>query len=125
MVSSAPVEAVIDGLPASGTALGLDQTHRLGWFACIQMRVRLIGFWPLDWSLALRRFLDLGRETCFGANQKLIQLVIHAAGAAPFDSRRYVLQLDDQFAYANYHAGPGIVLRHYVAPARHKLSNTS
>jgi hypothetical protein len=32
-----------------------------------------------------------------------------------------VLQLDDQFVYADWYAGPQIVLRHYVGPVRHKF----
>ena len=48
---------------------------------------------------------------------------MHANGVQPFDPRRFVLQLDDQFIYPDKYAGPEIVLRHYVQPVRHKFWN--
>jgi hypothetical protein len=43
------------------------------------------------------------------------------AGAAPFDSAKFVLQLDDQFEWRDRYAGRDLVLRHYVNPVRHKF----
>ena len=76
---------------------------------------------PLDWSLGIRRFLELEGEPNFFTNQTIVHLVMHANGALPLDPKRYVLQLDDQFIYADRHAGPHLVLRHYVNPVRHKF----
>src|SRR5450432_2584378 len=77
----------------------------------------------LDWSLGVCRFLELDAAPSFFTNQTITHLVMHANGVRPFDPRRFVLQLDDQFIYPDKYAGPGIVLRHYVQPARHKFWN--
>jgi hypothetical protein len=78
---------------------------------------------PLDWSLGIRRLLELEGEPNFFTNQTIVHLVMHANGALPFDEKKYVLQLDDQFIYPDRHAGPHLVLRHYVNPVRHKFWN--
>lgn len=76
---------------------------------------------PLDWSLGIRRFLELEGEPNFFTNQTIVHLVMHANGALPLDATRYVLQLDDQFIYPDRYASPYLVLRHYVNPVRHKF----
>lgn len=76
---------------------------------------------PLDWSLGIRRFLDLEGEPNFFTNQTIVHLVMHANGALPLDATKYVLQLDDQFIYPDRYASPHLVLRHYVNPVRHKF----
>ncbi len=78
---------------------------------------------PLDWSLAIERFLALEGEPTFFTNQTLTHLVMHANGAQPLDPRRWVLQLDDQFVFPDRHSSPALVLRHYVNPVRHKFWN--
>ena len=83
----------------------------------------LMLFRPLDWSLGIRRFLELEGEPNFFTNQTIVHLVMHANGALPFDEKKYVLQLDDQFIRPDRHAGPHLVLRHYVNPVRHKFWN--
>lgn len=79
---------------------------------------------PLDWSLAIQRFLELNSEPNFFTNQTLVHLVMHANGAVPLDPVRYVLQLDDQFIYRDRYASRRLVLRHYVNPVRHKFWTT-
>jgi hypothetical protein len=75
----------------------------------------------LDWSLGVRRFLELEGEPNFFTNQTIAHLVMHANGARPFDPSKYLVQLDDQFVYQDRHAGPALALRHYVNPVRHKF----
>ncbi|MFN2508784.1 MAG: hypothetical protein ABR589_08430 [Chthoniobacterales bacterium] len=75
----------------------------------------------LDWSDAIARFLELPGPPNFFTNQTMTHLAMHANGAKPFDPRKFVLQLDDQFVYADRYAGPDLVLRHYVNPVRHKF----
>ena len=75
----------------------------------------------LDWSLALARFMELEGEPTFFTNQTLTHLAMHANGASPLDSQKFVLQLNDQFIYPDRYASPGLVLRHYVNPVRHKF----
>ena len=75
----------------------------------------------LDWSVSVERFLELRGEPTFFTNQTMTHLTMHTNGAAPFDSREYVLQLDDQFIYPDRYADPRIALRHYVNPVRHKF----
>lgn len=76
---------------------------------------------PLNWSIGIRRFLELEGEPNFFTSQTIVHLVMHANGALPLDATRYVLQLDDQFIYPDRHASPYLVLRHYVNPVRHKF----
>ncbi len=81
---------------------------------------------PLDWSLAAERWAALGPgvEADFFSEQTLCHLTLHAAGAAPLDPARWVLDLDDQTVWADRSAGRAIALRHYVAPVRHHFWNT-
>src|SRR2546423_8217187 len=81
----------------------------------------LLLFQKLGWSLSVQRFLETPGEPNFFTNQTMTHLTMHANGAAPFDSRKYVLQLDDQFVYPDRYAAPQIALRHYVNPVRHKF----
>jgi hypothetical protein len=84
----------------------------------------LVLFEKLDWALAICRFLELPGSPDFFTNQTMTHLTMHANGALPLDSRRYVLQLDDQFVYGDRYASNGLVLRHYVNPVRHKFWTT-
>jgi hypothetical protein len=84
----------------------------------------LLLFRSLDWSLAIARFLELNGAPNFFTNQTMTHLTMQANGALPFDHRKYVLQLDDQFVYGDRYAGKSLVLRHYVNPVRHKLWTT-
>ena len=81
----------------------------------------LLLFRKLDWSASVRRFLELEGEPNFFTNQTMTHLAMHANGAAPFDPRKYVLQLDDQFIFPDRYANPAIAVRHYVNPVRHKF----
>jgi len=81
----------------------------------------LLLFEKLDWSLGIDRFLKLEGKPNFFTNQTITHLTMHANGARPFDSVKYVLQLDDQFIYPDRYAGAALALRHYVNPVRHKF----
>ena len=81
----------------------------------------LLLFRKCDWSASLERFLELEGAPTFFTNQTITHLAMHQNAAVPFDSSRYVLQLDDQFMFSDRYAGAGLVLRHYVNPVRHKL----
>jgi len=75
----------------------------------------------LDWSLGIKRLVELEGEPDFFTTQTLVQLVMQANGALPFNEEKYVLRLDDQFAYADFYASSRVALRHYVHPVRHKF----
>lgn len=81
----------------------------------------LLFFERLDWTVALRRFLELDGLPTFFTNQTMTHLTMHANGATALDDRKYVLQLDDQFVYPDRYASRDLVLRHYVNPVRHKF----
>jgi hypothetical protein len=81
----------------------------------------LLLFQPLDWSLSVQRFLELDGAPNFFTNQTMTHLTMHANGARPFDPRKYLLELDDQFVYPDRHVHSGVALRHYVNPVRHKF----
>ncbi len=80
-------------------------------------------FWrqKLDWASSLERFLEMPGDPVFFTNQTLTHLAMHANGAQPLDSRKFLLQLDDQFAYSDFHTNPQRIMRHYVNPVRHKF----
>jgi hypothetical protein len=81
----------------------------------------LFFFEKLDWTLALRRLLELDGLPAFFTNQTMTHLTMHASGAMALDDRKYVLQLDDQFFHPDCYASPDLALRHYVSPVRHKF----
>ena len=81
----------------------------------------LMLFKKLDWSLSIKRFLELAAPPNFFTNQTMTHLTMHANGASPFDERKYILQLDDQFEFRHRHISGDIALRHYVNPVRHKF----
>jgi hypothetical protein len=78
-------------------------------------------FRKLDWSLSIRRFLELEGEPTFFTNQTMTHLTMHQNGATPFDPAKYVVQLDDQCVFSDRYAGASLALRHYVNPVRHKF----
>jgi len=84
----------------------------------------LLFFEKLDWAPAICRFLKIQGPPDFFTNQTITHLTMHASGALPFDHRKYVLQLDDQFIYPDRYASPSLALRHYVNPVRHKFWTT-
>ncbi len=84
----------------------------------------LLLFEKLDWTLGVRRLLELPGLPNFFTNQTMTHLTMHASGASPLDGKKYVLQLDDQFVYPDLHAGRDLALRHYVNPVRHKFWTT-
>lgn len=84
----------------------------------------LLLFRRLDWSFGVSRFVELDGDPNFFTNQTLTHLVMHANRASAFDPAKYVLQLDDQFVYADQHANAALALRHYVNPVRHKFWTT-
>lgn len=91
-----------------------EQTHPVNTGVALLFR-------PLDWSLAVERFLELSGPPTFFTNQTMTQLAMHRSGAVPLDPVKYVLQLDDQFIYPDRYASDSLALRHYVNPVRHKL----
>jgi len=78
----------------------------------------------IDWSKSVGRLLELEGAPNFFTNQTMTHLAMTAAGAVAFDPKKFVLQLDDQFEFADRYAGPDLVLRHYVNPVRHKFWST-
>src|SRR5205085_6087128 len=81
----------------------------------------LLLFQKLDWSLGLERLEMLNDTPSFFTTQTVTHLCLHANGAVPFDPRKFVLQVDDQFIYRDRYADRSIAIRHYVNPVRHKF----
>jgi hypothetical protein len=79
----------------------------------------------LDWSPALHRLAKRRWKPRTFTGQTIVHLTLHKAGARPFDPRRYVVATDDRDATDDLHAGPDVVLRHYVTPVRHKFWRTA
>jgi hypothetical protein len=119
-LTSAPAFYLEDGLDFSVDARILRGPHETSHPVNAGLLLLLR---PLDWSLGLRRLLELEGEPNFFTTQTIVQLVMHANGALPFDKDKYVLRLDDQFIYPDLYAGSHLALRHYVNPVRHKFWN--
>jgi hypothetical protein len=77
---------------------------------------------PLDWEPALHRLERRLRwkATTF-TGQTVVHLTLHRAGAHRLDPARYVVADDDRERPDDPYVGPATVLRHYVAPVRHKF----
>jgi hypothetical protein len=81
----------------------------------------LFFFAKLDWSSAIERLQQLKGAPNFFTNQTMTHLAMHTNGARSLDPSKFLLQLDDQFQWADSYANNRIVLRHYVNPVRHKF----
>jgi hypothetical protein len=75
----------------------------------------------LDWSFAVERLSKLKELNHYFTEQTLVHLTMHYNQAKPLCSKRYVLNVEDQFIYPDKYAGKEIVLRHYVNDVRHKF----
>jgi hypothetical protein len=80
----------------------------------------LVLFEPLDWRLALAR-LERVDAPVFHTEQTLLHLAVHASGGRALDRERYVVDTDDMRAWGDRRRRPGVALRHYTRPVRHKL----
>lgn len=76
---------------------------------------------PLDWRFALERLSKLEELNHYFTEQTLVHLTMHYNHAKPLCSKRYILNVEDQFIYQDKYAGEEIVLRHYVNDVRHKF----
>jgi hypothetical protein len=77
-----------------------------------------------DWGPALDRLARLhaaGEEPLFHTEQTVVHLTLRAAGALPLDPARFVCATDDMRVLRDAHPGPGLVLRHYTSPVRHRF----
>lgn len=84
----------------------------------------LLLYQPLDWSLGIKRFLELEGAPNFFTNQTITHLTMHANAAEPLDSKRFILELTDQCEYRDRYASAEAAMRHYVNPVRHKFWNS-
>ncbi len=76
----------------------------------------------LDWGDAMQRLLAMAEPPNYFTEQTMVHLTLHRNGAKPLDRARYIMDLDDEFVYPDRYARrPGVVLRHYVNPVRHKF----
>ena len=75
----------------------------------------------LDWGPAVKRLAGRRRRPTFLTEQTVVHLTLSRASCRPLDPARYVLTAADRWGDRDEFAGPGIVLRHYVTPVRHKL----
>jgi hypothetical protein len=81
----------------------------------------LLVFEKLDWNLGLTRLLESKKPPNFFTTQTVVQLTIHSNRARPFDPQKYILLVDDEFCYRDFHASDSVAMRHYVNPIRHKF----
>lgn len=75
----------------------------------------------LNWSLAIERLTNLLDKPIYFTEQTIVHLTIHRNQGQPFCSQKYILNVEDQFIYADKFASSEIALRHYVNDVRHKF----
>jgi hypothetical protein len=75
----------------------------------------------LDWNVALERLSKVQELNHYFTEQTLVHLTIHHNHGLPLCSKKYVLNVEDQFIYPDKFAKKRIALRHYVSDIRHKF----
>jgi hypothetical protein len=75
----------------------------------------------LDWSFAIERLASLKEPPGYFTEQTVVHLTLHKNHSQPLCTKRYVLNVDDQFIYPDKFASKEIALRHYVRDVRHKF----
>ena len=81
----------------------------------------LLFFEKLDWTMGVARLLESKNEPNFFTTQTVVQLTMHSNHAQPLDQQKYLLRVDDEFSYRDFHATNSLAMRHYVNPIRHKF----
>jgi hypothetical protein len=74
-----------------------------------------------DWSFAIERLANLQEVPSYFTEQTIVHLTMHHNHGKPLCSKKYVLNVEDQFIYPDKSASKNIALRHYVSDVRHKL----
>ncbi|BDI14521.1 hypothetical protein ANSO36C_03230 [Nostoc cf. commune SO-36] len=75
----------------------------------------------LDWSFAIERLANLQEAPTYFTEQTMVHLTMHYNHGEPLCTKKYVLNVEDQFIYSDKSASKNIALRHYVSDVRHKL----
>lgn len=76
---------------------------------------------PVDFSEGLKRLEALEGDPDFFSEQTIVHLSVRRAGGKALPPARYVLQADDQWMFADLHAGKEVALRHYISSIRYKM----
>lgn len=74
-----------------------------------------------DWSLAIERLANLQEAPTYFTEQTIVHLTMHHNHGKPICSKKYVLNVEDQFIYPDKSASKKIAIRHYVSDIRHKF----
>jgi hypothetical protein len=75
----------------------------------------------LDWTFAIERLANLQEYPSYFTEQTIVHLTMHFNQGQPLCSKKYVLNVEDQFIYGDKSASKHIALRHYVNDVRHKF----
>jgi hypothetical protein len=75
----------------------------------------------IDWLKPLNRVAELVDSPIYFTDQTVVHLAMHNAQAKPLNQEKFVLNVDDQFNYADNYDNRKIALRHYVSDIRHKF----
>ncbi|MFN6461657.1 MAG: hypothetical protein RMZ41_007385 [Nostoc sp. DedVER02] len=74
-----------------------------------------------DWSFAIERLANLQEAPIYFTEQTIVHLTMHHNHGQPLCTKKYVLNVEDQFIYPDKSASKNIALRHYVSDIRHKF----
>ncbi|WP_066377748.1 MULTISPECIES: hypothetical protein [unclassified Anabaena] len=74
-----------------------------------------------DWNLAIERLANLSGLPIYFTEQTIVHLTMHHNHGVPLCTKKYVLDVTDQFIYPDKFASKEIALRHYVSDVRHKF----
>ena len=74
-----------------------------------------------DWSFAIERLANLQEAPTYFTEQTIVHLTMHHNHGNAICSKKYVLNVEDQFIYPDKSASKNIALRHYVNDVGHKF----
>jgi len=74
-----------------------------------------------DWNFAIERLGNLQEHPSYFTEQTIVHLAMHDNHGQPLCSKKYVLNVEDQFIYRDKSASKNIAIRHYVSDVRHKF----
>jgi hypothetical protein len=75
----------------------------------------------LDWNESVQRLTSLKEPPNYFSEQTIVNLTIKLNHGNALAGEKYIMNVDDQFAYPDKFATQQIAMRHYVSDIRHKF----
>ena len=75
----------------------------------------------LDWDASIQRLTSLKEPPNYFSEQTIVNLTIKRNNGIALDSKKYIMNVDDQFIYSDKFDTKQLAMRHYVSDIRHKF----